>query len=65
MNRKSGKVDFSKKSKDIVRCGSESNGGIFDSLAPFGGELWRFETLKFEQHLQPTEKCFFEDFLSQ
>ena len=20
----------------------ESNGGIFDSLAPFGGELWRF-----------------------
>ena len=22
---------------------SESNGGIFDSLAPFGGALWRFE----------------------
>ena len=26
---------------------SEPNGGIFDSLAPFGGELWRFENLKF------------------
>ena len=24
---------------------SESNGGIFDSLAPFGGEFWRFENL--------------------
>ena len=23
----------------------ESNGGIFDSLEPFGGELWRFENL--------------------
>ena len=22
---------------------SESNDGIFDALAPFGGELWRFE----------------------
>ena len=24
----------------------ESNGGIFDPLAPFGGDLWRFENLK-------------------
>ena len=35
---------------------SESNGGIFDSLAPFGGELWRFENVKFVRHLQPTQK---------
>ena len=26
---------------------SESNGGIFDSLPPFGGEFRRFENLKF------------------
>ena len=37
---------------------SESNGDIFDSLAPFGGELWRFQNLKFVQHLQPTQKFF-------
>ena len=36
----------------------ESNDEIFDSLAPFGGELWRFENLKFVQHLQPTQKFF-------
>ena len=38
---------------------SESNGGIFDSLTPLSGELWRFENLKFVQHLR---KKFFEDF---
>ena len=43
---------------------SESNGGIFDSLAPFGGELWRFENLKFVQHLQPTQNFFLTFFLS-
>ena len=44
---------------------SESNGGIFDSLAPFGGELWRFET--FEICATPTAyaKIFWEIFLSQ
>ena len=26
---------------------SELNGGISDSLAPFGGELWRFGNPKF------------------
>ena len=31
---------------------SESCGGIFDSLTPFGGEFWRFENLKFVRHLQ-------------
>ena len=31
---------------DVV-LDSESNGCIFDFLAPFGGELWRFENLKF------------------
>ena len=25
----------------------ESNDGIFDSLAPFRGELWRFKNFKF------------------
>ena len=44
---------------------SESNDGIFDSLALFGGELWRFENLKFVQHLQPTQKFFWKIFLSQ
>ena len=44
---------------------SESHAGIFDSLAPFGGELWRFENLKFVQHLQPTQKFFWGIFLSQ
>ena len=42
---------------------SESNGGIFDSLASFGGELWRFENLKFVEHLQPTQNFFFDFFL--
>ena len=37
---------------------SESNDGIFDSLALFGGELWRFENFKFVRHLQPTQKFF-------
>ena len=39
----------------------ESNGCSFDSLAPFSGELWRFENLKFVQQLQPTQN-FFGDF---
>ena len=34
---------------------SESNDGILNSLAPFGGELSRFENFKFVQHLQPTQ----------
>ena len=34
----------------------ESNGGIFDSLAPFGCDLWRFEILKFVRNLEPTQK---------
>ena len=42
---------------------TESNGGIFDCLAPFVGELWRFENLKFVQNLQPTQK-FLKIFLS-
>ena len=41
---------------------SESNDGIFDSLAPFDGELWRFENFKFVRHLQPTQNFFLEDF---
>ena len=36
----------------------ESNVGIFDSLALFGGELWRFENFKFVRHLQPKQKFF-------
>ena len=36
--------------------------GIFDSLAPFGGQLWRFENLKFVQQLHATQK--FGDFVS-
>ena len=42
---------------------SESNEDIFDSLAPFGGELWRFENLKFVRQLQPTQFFFLEIFL--
>ena len=38
---------------------SESNGGVFYSLAPFGGALWRFKNLKFVKQLQPTQKNFF------
>ena len=30
---------------------AESNGGIFDSIAPFGGDLWRFENLKILRRL--------------
>ena len=41
---------------------SESNDGIFDSLVPLGGELWRFEKLKFVRHLQPTQKFFWRIF---
>ena len=36
----------------------ESNDGIFDSLTPFRGELWRFGNLKFLQILQPTQNIF-------
>ena len=35
---------------------------IFDCPAPFGGELWRFENLKFVQQLHATQK--FGDFVS-
>ena len=42
---------------------SESKGGIFDSLAFFGGELWRIENLKLGDKLQPTH--FFLLFLHQ
>ena len=62
--KQSGKVDFFQKKLRIqldVVFDSESNGGIFDSLAPFGGELWRFENLKFVRQLQPTQ-FFFGDF---
>ena len=37
---------------------SESNDGIFESLAPFGGELWRFVNIKFVRQLQPTQNFF-------
>ena len=40
--KQSGKVDFFEKNQRIqfdVFFDSESNGGIFGSLAPFGGEL--------------------------
>ena len=46
--KQNGKVDFFEKNlrKQFDRVlDSESNGGIFDSLAPFSGELWRFEFL--------------------
>ena len=59
--KKSGKVDFFEKNLRIqvdVIFDSESNGGIFDSLAPFGGDVWRFENLKFVRQLQPTQKFF-------
>ena len=45
--KQSGKVDFFwKKSEDTVSevLDFESNNGIFGSLAPFDGELWRFES---------------------
>ena len=53
---------FSKKNLRIqfdVVFDSESNCGIFGSLTPFGGELWRFKNFKFVRHLQPTQKIFF------
>ena len=67
--KQSGKVDFFRK-KNLRKqfdeiFDSESIDGNFDSLAPFGGELWRFENLKFVRHLQPTQKFFWEIFLSQ
>ena len=52
---------FSKKNLKIqfdVVFDSESNDAIFRSRAPFGGELWRFENLKFVQQLQPTQNFF-------
>ena len=42
---------------------SESNGGIFNSLAPLGGKLWLFEIFKLGDQLQPTQN-FFERFLT-
>ena len=42
----------------------ESNDGIFDSLALFGGELGRFENFKFVRPLQPTQN-FLEDFFGE
>ena len=53
-----------RKQFDVV-FDSESNDGIFDSLAPFGGELWRFENLKFVRHLQPSQEFFGNFFLFQ
>ena len=44
-----GKVDFFRKNLRTqfdVLFDSESNDGIFDSLAPFGVELLRFKNLK-------------------
>ena len=66
--KQSGKVDFFRKNPRIqfdVFFDSESNGCIFGSLAPFGGELWRFKKFKFVRHLQPTQKNFWRIFLSQ
>ena len=66
--KQSGKVDFfRKKSKDKVDrvFDYESHGSIFESLAPFGGELWRFENFKFVNHLQPTQNFFWKIFLFQ
>ena len=60
--KQSGKVGFFRKKS---KYDSESYSGIFDSLAPFGGELRRFENLKFVQHLQSMQKMFLEIFLSQ
>ena len=43
MVKKIGKVNFFRKNLRIqfdVVCDSESNSVIFDSLVPFGGELW-------------------------
>ena len=54
-------LDFFEKNLKIqfdVIFDSESNGGIFDSLAPFGCDVWRFENLKFVRQLQPTQKFF-------
>ena len=59
--KQSGKVDFFRKNLRIqfdVVFNAESNDGIFDSLTPFGGELWRFENLKFVRQLQPTQNFF-------
>ena len=58
---------FEKKSNETIGSSlcSESNVGIFDSLEPFGGELWRFEKLKFVQHLEPTQNFFGKFFLFQ
>ena len=60
-----GKMKTKWESQFFSTLDAESNGGIFDSLAPFDGELWRFENLKFVQHLQPTQNFFWEIFLSQ
>ena len=37
---------------------AELNDGIFDSLEPSFGELWRFENLKFVRQLEPSQKIF-------
>ena len=44
---------------------SESNDGIFNSLAPLGGKLWLFEISKLGNQLQPTQNFFLKIFLSQ
>ena len=44
---------------------SESNGGIFNSLAPLGGKLWLFKIFKLGDQLQPTQKFFLKFFFAQ
>ena len=48
---------------DVVFA-SDLHEGIFDSLASFGGELWRFVNLPFVRH-HSLHKIFFEDFFLQ
>ena len=36
---------------------------VYDSLALFGGQLWRFENPKFIRQLQPTQIFFLVIFL--
>ena len=62
--KQSGKVNFFEKNLRIqfnVVFDSESNDGIFDSLAPFGDELWRFENLNFVDTYS-LRKIIFGDF---
>ena len=48
---------FSKK-KLRVQFDVVFDGGIFDALAPFGGESWQFVNLKLVRQLQPTQIFF-------